>query len=255
MPLVARGYAWGMLDLYRAGACSWSEHDLALARLYVDIAASYIALADERDREQKARRELEHRVTHDELTGLPNRGLLFDRLEHAVLAASRHLRTVAVLFVDIDDFKEINDALGHAFGDTVLVEVSRRLGLTLRANDTLARLAGDEFVVICEDLTGSPIQIDRWLHALGRRIQLTLRQPPIVWQTEIMLSVSIGAAVTTQGRGARELISDADRAMYVAKQRGGGRLVISKRNDGSSTRRRADRDLARAQEPRPESRS
>ena len=202
--------------------------------MFADLAVSYIGMGDERDEAHRLTGELEHRASHDELTGLPNRRVLFDRLEHAIVSAARTRTVVAVLFVDIDGFKEINDSLGHLFGDLVLVEVARRLRLVLRAGDTLARLGGDEFVVVCEDLTGTSAQNNRWLRGLGRRIQLQLHRPPAAGEVEVFLSVSIGVAVTTSTpcvhpQPAREMIGDADRAMYAAKQAGGGRLIIAGR--------------------------
>ena len=241
MPLLAGGQAWGVLDLYRSRVQPWSSRDLAVAGMFADVAASYVALAAGRDDALIVRRRLEHQVNHDELTGLPNRRLLFDRIEHAMLTATRHRRAVGVMFVDIDGFKDINDTLGHAFGDLVLAEVARRLRLTLRASDTLARLSGDEFVVICEDLAGSPAQVRQWLYALGRRIQIELRQPPRGAEVEVVVSVSIGAAITSQPRTAQGLLAEADHAMYRAKQRGGGRLVIATpdaRSAGHSSGRR-----------------
>lgn len=226
MPLLAGGQVLGVLDLYRSRVQPWSSRDLAVAGTFADVAASYVALAAGRDDALILRRRLEHQVNHDELTGLPNRRLLFDRIEHAMLTAIRHGRAVGVMFVDIDGFKDINDTMGHAFGDLVLAEVARRLRLTLRASDTLARLSGDEFVVICEDLAGSPAQVGEWLHALGRRIQIELRQPPRGAEVEVVVSVSIGAAITSQPRTAQDLLAEADHAMYRAKKRGGGRLVI-----------------------------
>jgi diguanylate cyclase (GGDEF)-like protein len=121
----------------------------------------------------------------------------------------------------------MNDTLGHVFGDLMLAEVARRLRQTLRGSDTLAQLSGDEFVIICENLAGSPAQIARWLHALGRRIRIDLCRPPRGTEMELVVSVSIGTAITTQPRTAEDLLAEADRAMHRAKQRGGGRLVIS----------------------------
>jgi diguanylate cyclase (GGDEF)-like protein len=225
---MAQGRAWGALDLYRRRAGAWTGVELSAVRFCVDIAASYLVLVSQRDSWQAACREIEHRSHHDQLTGLPTRALLFDRLEHAVAAATRHATAVAVLFIDVDGFKRVNDEQGHAAGDLVLAEVARRLTGTLRANDTLARLSGDEFVIVCEDLTGTPAHVDEWLNALGRRIHAELRRPPGPGQVAVTVSVSIGAATTTtRHRTTQTLLTDADRAMYHAKRLGGGRLVIA----------------------------
>jgi diguanylate cyclase (GGDEF)-like protein len=132
----------------------------------------------------------------------------------------------------VDGFKQLNDTLGHSFGDQVLVEVTRRLHQTVRASDTLARLSGDEFVVLCSDLTGTSAQIRRWLHVLGRRIQLALRRPPREGEVDIRVSVSIGVMLTGRPHRAADLVQGADRAMYQAKLRGGGQLVISQADIG-----------------------
>jgi diguanylate cyclase (GGDEF)-like protein len=227
MPLMSPDRVWGVLDLYRCGTSAWTPDDVMAAQIFGEIAASYLALAAERRQAGELRDRLEHRANHDDLTGLPNRGLLVDRLDRAVLTAARHGAAVAVLFIDVDGFKRINDAVGHAAGDRVLVEVAARLGQTLRANDTLARLSGDEFVAVCEDLTGSTVQIRRRLYVLGRRVQSALRRPPSIGGSGIIVSVSIGVVVTTRPHRAHDLIHGADRAMYLAKQRGGGQLVIS----------------------------
>jgi diguanylate cyclase (GGDEF)-like protein len=232
MPLLARERSWGVLDIYRSVARPWLAQDLAAAKLFADLAASYIAMAADHDLARIARHELEHRATHDDLTGLPNRALLFDRLEHALDTAVRYQRAVAVLFVDVDRFKTINDTLGHAAGDTTLVEVARRLHSTLRDSDTLARLSGDEFVVICENLDGSAEQIYHWLHALGRRIQSELQWSVGGPDEALPVSVSIGAAATSEWCSAQELLTEADHAMYRAKQRGNGHFVISEPDFG-----------------------
>jgi diguanylate cyclase (GGDEF)-like protein len=234
IPLMVSGRVWGAFHLCRPASQVWTERDRVLVGMFADLAVSYIGMGDERDRADRLAGELEHRASHDELTGLPNRRVLFDRLEHAIVSAARTRTLVAVLFIDIDGFKEVNDSLGHLSGDLVLAEVARRLQLVLRAGDTLARLGGDEFVVVCEGLTGTSAQNNRWLRGLGRRIQLQLHRPPADGEMEVFLSVSIGVAVTkstalVQPRPARELIGEADRAMYAAKQAGGGRLIIAGR--------------------------
>ena len=240
MPLLARERSWGVLDVYRTTARPWSQQDLLATRLFADIAASFIAMAADHDLARITRHELEHRATHDHLTGLPNRALLFDRLEHALDAAVRYQHGVAVLFVDVDRFKNINDTLGHAIGDLTLVEVARRLRGTLRDSDTLARLAGDEFVVICENLHGSAREIHRWLRTLGRRIRHELQWDTGAADVSLLVTVSIGAAVTLDRSTAKDLLAEADEAMYQAKQRGGAQFVISERGFGSLAGQRTD---------------
>jgi diguanylate cyclase (GGDEF)-like protein len=226
VPLLARGHAWGALSLYRTTSEGWTERDVAVATLLADVAASYVVLARDRDDAGALQRDLEHRATHDGLTGLPNRELLLDRLEHALLAARRQHTRVAVMYVDVDDFKALNDTWGHVFGDAVLVEVARRLGRALRDGDTLGRMSGDEFLIVCEGLSGSCAQITHRMRTLGRRLGRQLEESPDDDPLRIQVSVSIGAAVRGELDTAEQLIGAADRAMYAAKRAGGGRLVV-----------------------------
>ncbi len=160
---------------------------------------------------------MRHEAVHDPLTGLPNRTLLRDRLEHAL--TRRGTGSAGLLFVDLDNFKQINDAHGHAAGDAVLVEVGRRLGATVRPEDTVARLGGDEFVVVCEE-------IDRETAlALGRRLQEALHAPIGVRGAEHRLRASIGVALGEHDADA--LLAAADSAVYEAKRGGGGRVVLA----------------------------
>lgn len=233
LPLLARGRVWGVLDLYRSSGEPWTADNLAVAGMFADVAASYIVMADDRNTVELAQRDLEHAATHDTLTDLPNRTLLLDRLQHALDNAARRRTVLAVLFLDLDHFSEVNDTFGHAVGDFLLVEVARRLSATLRETDTLARLGGDEFVIICEDLSGAPAEVEQLLGAVGERINGALGAPPIhVAGVEVTVSVSIGAVVATEHTSGSDLILDADNAMYLAKQRGRSRLVLSGRGDG-----------------------
>jgi diguanylate cyclase (GGDEF)-like protein/PAS domain S-box-containing protein len=167
------------------------------------------ALARIRD-EQRMR----HEAVHDPLTGLANRTLLRDRLEHALARVERGAGATGLLFIDLDKFKDVNDEHGHATGDSVLVEVGRRLRATVRPADTVARLGGDEFVVVCEEVDAETAV------ALGRRLQQAIEVPVRVDGEEHRLSASIGVAL---GRGTPdELLADADAAVYDAKARGGG---------------------------------
>jgi len=228
LPLVAQGRGWGVLDLYRKQARPWTAADLVLAQACVQVATAQLVLAADRDRWHAAWADAEHRSTHDELTGLPGRGLLFDRLDHALGTMPRRGGAVAVLFIDIDRFKQVNDAYDHAAGDAALNELAHRLGLTLRFNDTLARMSGDEFVIVCEDLVGTIAEMHHWLHCLGERILLEVRRPPHPGETQIDVSVSIGAALATTACTAQQLMVQADHAMYAAKHSGGGRMVIAR---------------------------
>lgn len=160
--------------------------------------------------------ELAHRAFHDPLTGIANRLLFMNRLEHALDRAARKGETVTILFLDVDDFKSINDSLGHGAGDRVLVTVSRRLRACLRPADTAARLGGDEFAVLLE---GTSDLSD--VTYVAERIAEVLRAP-ITWDGHMLfLTVSIGVASSGPGSDrAEDLLSAADTAMYRAKKRG-----------------------------------
>jgi diguanylate cyclase (GGDEF)-like protein/PAS domain S-box-containing protein len=160
--------------------------------------------------------QLSYHASHDALTGLANRALFEDRLAHDFALARRHGHWLAVMFVDLDDFKPINDSLGHALGDKVLIEVSNRLAGGMRPGDTLARLGGDEFVVLLPDLTEEQQALQ-----MAERLLALIAQPYCIDGLELHLTCSIGIAV---GDGTLEhsmmLIQQADMAMYKAKQQG-----------------------------------
>jgi len=158
--------------------------------------------------------EREHRALHDPLTGLPNRLLLTDRIETALARSRRSEGRVVVVFLDLDLFKTINDGLGHAVGDAVLVDVARRLGTVLRPGDTLARFSGDEFAIVCEAIP------DQEIEALAARIQAVL-VPPFTFEShEVNVTASIGLATATPHSTAESLLREADSAMYRAKSAG-----------------------------------
>jgi diguanylate cyclase (GGDEF)-like protein len=164
-------------------------------------------------------KQLGYLALHDTLTGLPNRALALDRLERAVARLTDGDSMVAVLFVDLDRFKLVNDGLGHETGDELLVAVSRRLNATVRRQDTVARFGGDEFIVLCEDLTD-----EQQAEELAERTAQAFAEPFVLDRAEVAVSASIGIAVTRRSSDrASSLLRDADAAMYRAKRRGGAR--------------------------------
>ncbi len=165
---------------------------------------------------------LEHQALHDPLTGLANRVLLLDRIQHAVESAGRRPTGAAVLFMDLDYFKAINDASGHSVGDQLLLGVARRLHGAVRPNDTIARLGGDEFVVLCEDLS-DPVAEGL---AVAERIAERFEDPFVVGDREISVAASIGVAPAGKEDTADALLGRADHAMYRAKQLGRGRVEV-----------------------------
>ena len=167
---------------------------------------------------KRAEVELAHQAMHDALTALPNRALFYDRLGQALNRVGRHSAAVAVLFLDLDRFKLVNDSLGHGAGDKLLVSVAERLSNVLRAGDTAARFGGDEFVILCEDVSG-----ERQAIAIAERIAAELDAPFTVGGDEVFVRTSVGIALATEpGARPEALIRDSDAAMYRAKERGGG---------------------------------
>jgi diguanylate cyclase (GGDEF)-like protein/PAS domain S-box-containing protein len=168
-----------------------------------------------------AERALEHQALHDALTGLPNRTLLLDRLDHALLQRDRRGGTVAVLLVDLDHFKLVNDGLGHAAGDALLVDVAARLGTAVRPGDTVCRLGGDEFVVCCENVAGADEAL-----AIAERVNDAFSAPFVLDRSEVFVTASVGVTLANPGTSAQELLRDSDAAMYRAKERGRSRVEL-----------------------------
>jgi diguanylate cyclase (GGDEF)-like protein/PAS domain S-box-containing protein len=192
--------------------------------------------------ERKAFEEqLRHRAFHDPLTQLANRALFLDRLQHALSREGRFEDLVAVLFVDLDDFKLINDSLGHASGDELLVMIANRLRSCLRSADTAARLGGDEFAVLVEGVS----DVDQAV-AVAERIQLALGEPFSIGQLPVPLGASVGVALgSAQATSADELLRNADIAMYAAKRSGKSRHVIFRADRHADLVRRFPSDSER----------
>ena len=169
------------------------------------------------DNLERAYRESRYQALHDPLTDLPNRILFLDRLEQALSAAKRDDRIVAVLFIDLDAFKVINDSLGHHLGDELLVEVSRRIRNSLRSRDTAARLGGDEFIILLDGLRDPAAAI-----RITDRIFRVLREPIVLGAHEMFVSASVGIALSNvEAATPPDLLRNADIALYQAKKNRG----------------------------------
>jgi len=169
-----------------------------------------------------AEQRLEHQALHDPLTDLPNRALFLDRLGHALTRAERPDAGLAVYFCDLDDFKSVNDSLGHEAGDELLVALPPRLRQALRPADTVARFGGDEFVILCEDLESATEAI-----RIAERITAAFGLPFELGERRHYVSVSVGVVFVEGGRAtATEILRDADAAMYRAKGAGRGRFEL-----------------------------
>ena len=205
--------------LARARNRALAKVDQATAALRVDIEQRKTTEARLRERES----QLEHLAFHDPLTGLANRALFYDRTEHAITAQNRSNDALAVFFIDLDGFKQVNDERGHAAGDVVLAEVATRLRRCARNSDTVARLGGDEFAILAERMAypaDAEIVADRIVRALASPFDLN-GQPASV-------SASVGVALRQPShRGADDLLQAADHAMYTAKVAGKGRYALA----------------------------
>jgi diguanylate cyclase (GGDEF)-like protein len=216
----------GILDLYRTTAGPLSEVDTAFAQTMAEIATAYLVNAqtrtDLRDQSERSREV----SLHDPLTGLANRTLLVERIEHALQRCATSGRQVAVLFIDLDRFKKVNDVHGHHIGDQLLITVAERIVDLVRPGDTVARISGDEFVAVCEvlnDETGVSQIADRLVESLGHPFELE--------GTSVRLSASVGIACSSDGGGdsSEKMLHKADMAMYQVKRKGGnGQQVINR---------------------------
>jgi diguanylate cyclase (GGDEF)-like protein len=198
---------------------------LAGGALSILLALLVLVLSRSRDRALRLvatkTDQLLHQALHDPLTGLPNRALIMDRVEAMLARASEDDRPCAVMFIDLDDFKDINDTVGHGAGDQLLQIVARRLAAALRPGDTVGRLGGDEFVVLLEGdglAEGAEVVAERLLRTLGDPYHVDGVHP-------LHVGASIGIAFGTRATGS-DLVRDADVALYGAKAAGRGRVVV-----------------------------
>jgi diguanylate cyclase (GGDEF)-like protein/PAS domain S-box-containing protein len=207
--------------LYREGQISsWRDN-----HVYKLPQGEVVAIYEDVTQRKLAEQQMHRQAYFDTLTGLPNRALLFDRLRQALARARREGLTCALMFLDLDKFKHINDTLGHEMGDAVLMEAARRLRASLRESDTVARLGGDEFVVLLPTVNAAE---DAGL--VAEKIRASIAHPFELSGHSLHLSASIGIAVyPADGGSEKELVTCADAAMYAAKQGGGNRVAFHRR--------------------------
>jgi len=227
----------------------WSYEDVTAEReadLRVQQALGELerAVAERTAELEEAKARAQHLADHDALTGLPNRRLLEDRLTQALALGHRNRKNSAVMFVDLDRFKMINDSLGHAVGDALLKEVAGRLVTQLREGDTICRIGGDEFVVVLPEVKRSSD-----VAHVAQKVIEQLSQPVTVEERELVVTCSIGIAVyPDDGRDAETLIRNADAAMYHAKELGRAnyQFFTEQMNQAASRRLQLESDLRRA---------
>jgi diguanylate cyclase (GGDEF)-like protein len=227
----------GALNIYRRGR-RFDAEDLELVRLFTNHVAIALENATIHD-------QLLDAADKDALTGLPNRRFFTERVEHALLTSSRAQGHIAVLFLDVDGFKLVNDSLGHAAGDDALRSVATRLTECTRESDTVARLGGDEFAILCEG-----VHTEAQAIATGERIVAALASPLLLQGRTVSVRASIGIAIHTgaESKTAVELLRDADTAMYRAKatRRGGFQLFEESMHAHQLARLQLETDLEQA---------
>jgi diguanylate cyclase (GGDEF)-like protein/PAS domain S-box-containing protein len=203
------------------GSVVWVLIDMTVVRdAHEQPAYFFVQVRDIADR-KRAEEALEHQALHDDLTRLPNRLLLVDRLTHSLARTDRTDHSLAVLFLDLDRFKLVNDGLGHVVGDQLLVEVAQRLQHAVRGSDTVARFGGDEFVIVREDVHDVSEAIE-----FAERLAAILNEPIALSGRELYATASIGIAIGGYGTSAEQLLRDADAAMYRAKDLGRARIEL-----------------------------
>jgi diguanylate cyclase (GGDEF)-like protein len=230
-----RSGAFGIIAVHSTVVGAFSGEEGQWLQSIADLVASAL------DREH-SETVMRHQSLHDSLTGLPNRTLLFDRIEHAFGRAARFGSAVAVLLLDVDGFKTVNDSLGHHAGDELLVEIGSRLADVIRTSDTVARLGGDEFVVLAE-VASTEEAFD-----IAERIAQVWEAPFALASGEVFCTASVGIALGRESQAPPKMLREADAAMYRAKERGRGRSEIfdeEMRRDAFE-RLRTESDLRRA---------
>lgn len=203
----------GALDLYMNEPRLLDQTTMEAAQTLADVAAAYLLNAEARDNLRRTAEQSLERSLHDPLTGLANRALIYEHVAHLLHQSRRGGSAVAVLFLDLDRFKQVNDRFGHRVGDMLLVETARRLTDAVRPGDMVGRLSGDEFIIACNDVAALQTE------ALVARIHARLARPFALPGIQISVTATIGVACTSDHRVPPDrLIHDADLSMYRAKR-------------------------------------
>jgi diguanylate cyclase (GGDEF)-like protein/PAS domain S-box-containing protein len=209
-----RARPFAVLGVHSSAPGRFGAHEVNFLKAVANILAEAMFRQSSDD-------QIRHQALHDGLTGLPNRTLLLERLNHWLDRAGRTGGRAALLFLDLDHFKVVNDGLGHNAGDSLLLAVAERLVAALRPSDTVARVGGDEFVLLCEDIASEPAALE-----LVERITLALDDPFTLDGHQRVVTASIGIALAREGTDPEALLRNADAAMYRAKERGRARFEL-----------------------------
>lgn len=220
--LIANSSSTAVGEWRRRAHGTWHYVETLATNLLHDPSVQGIVLNSRDISERKAlEAQLTHQAFHDSLTSLANRALFHDRVDHALARSRRTGHPVAVLFLDLDNFKTVNDSLGHSAGDQLLVAIAGRVSASVRAGDSVARLGGDEFAILLEDVAEEAEAVE-----VAQRIDLALKAPFHLEGKDVFVTASTGIALSTAGgTHADEVLRNADVAMYTAKERGKGRHV------------------------------
>jgi diguanylate cyclase (GGDEF)-like protein len=183
----------------------------------INYLGQYIDISDIKDREQV----LEYQATHDNLTGLPNRLLLLDRIEHAITKVVRHNNVGGLIFIDLDNFKTINDTMGHDVGDVLLIEVAKKLKYVIRNEDTVSRIGGDEFIILADSIGRDKEEAKKNIGILAKKIKDALNGIEYISGHKNISTPSIGVTLFSDASvSVKDIIKQADTAMYAAKKQG-----------------------------------